>query len=149
MIALIQKVHECALSVENNLISEIKNGLVITIGVFREDEKTDALKLAKKIVNMRLFKDDNNKINLNVLNVKGEILVVSNFTLCAEIKSGTRPNFSHAKNPQQAEELYVYFKNCLNELGVETVKLGAFGQHMHLKTVIDGPFNIVLNSKEI
>ena len=147
MIALIQKVHSCELTVNNNLINKINDGLVVTVGVFRDDEKFDAERLARKISTLRVFKDEFDKINKSVLDVDGEILVVSNFTLCGEIKSGTRPNFSHAKEPEEANYLYEYIAECLKNNGVKVVKLGSFKQHMHLNTLIDGPFNIILNSK--
>lgn len=149
MKVVLEKIHKCNLSVNNEMISQVGAGLLVFVGVHREDTKADADYLANKIVHLRIFKDNEDKLNLNVLDVDGDILVVSNFSLQGELPSGTRPNFSKCAAPELANSLYLYLADRLRELGVKNVKLGKFAEHMHLDTLIDGPMLIILDSKKI
>lgn len=142
---VIQKTHGCKLSVEDKLISKIGCGLIVFVGVHKLDTEETIDYMARKIAHLRLFKDENNKINKSVLDVNGEIMVVSNFTLNAVISSGTRPSFSDSASPEIADKLYLELAQKLRDNGVKNVVTGAFGEHMHLDTIIDGPFNIVLD----
>ena len=144
MKVVIQKTHKCDLSVDNQLISSIKEGLIVFVGVHRDDTIDTVKYLGRKIANLRLFKDENDKINKSVLDINGEIMVVSNFTLNAVISSGTRPSFSNSADPEIATNLYLALAEELRNNGVSKVVTGQFGAHMHLDTTLDGPFNIVM-----
>ncbi len=141
---VIQKTHQCTLSVGDKEISHIANGLLVFVGIDRYDDESIVEYMARKISHMRLFKDNNDKINRSVLDENGEIMVVSNFTLNAVISSGTRPSFSNSAEPDKAERLYLLLAQRLRDNGVRNVTIGQFGAHMHLSTTLDGPFNIVL-----
>jgi len=117
-----------------------------TIGVSKNDTIGDIKYLAKKIVNMRQFKDDDNKCNRSLLDIGGDMMIVSNFTLQANIKSGTRPDFSHAGDNDFAYEMYHKFAEEVKNYGVN-VALGNFGNHMHIDTELDGPFTIIIESE--
>ncbi len=141
---VIQKTHGCKLSVDDKLISQIGPGLILFVGVHRDDTMKTVEYLAHKITHMRLFKDENDKINRSVLDENGDVMVVSNFTLNAAISSGTRPSFSNSADPETANTLYLALADKIRENGVINVATGAFGEHMHLDTTLDGPFNIVI-----
>ena len=144
MKVVIQKTHKCNLYVDNQLISSINDGLIVFVGVHKKDTIDTIEYMARKIANLRLFKDENDKINKSVLDINGDIMVVSNFTLNAVISSGTRPSFSDSAETEIANSLYLQLAKKLKENGVKNVTTGVFGAHMHLETCIDGPFNIVL-----
>ena len=141
---VVQKTHGCKLYVDEKLVSEIGAGLIVFVGVHRDDTMDTVDYCANKITHMRLFKDENNKINKSVLDTNGDIMVVSNFTLNAVIASGTRPSFSNSAEPERANNLYLALAEKMRECGVSHVATGAFGEHMHLETTLDGPFNIVI-----
>ncbi|MBQ4558377.1 MAG: D-tyrosyl-tRNA(Tyr) deacylase [Clostridia bacterium] len=141
---VIQKTHKCILSVNDSKISEIGHGLLVFVGVNKNDTMDTVVYMAKKIANMRLFKDENDKINKSVKDVDGEIMVVSNFTLNAAISSGTRPSFSDSATPEIANQLYLALAEEFRKNNVKNVVTGSFGEHMHLETLLDGPFNIVI-----
>lgn len=143
---ILQKINYCNLSVENEIVSKVNYGLLITIGVHRDDTIDDAKYLAHKVANLRMFKDENDKINLSIKDIKGECLVVSNFSIEAQIQSGTRPNFSRCADFEKANDLYLKFGELLNSEGVEVVKYGKFRHHMHLHTELDGPFTLILHT---
>ena len=121
-------------------------GLLATVGVSKNDTIEDIKYLAKKIVNMRQFKDEDNKCNKSLIDVKGDMMIVSNFTLQATIKSGTRPDFSHAGDNDFAYSMYLKFVEEIRSYGVN-VALGNFGNHMHIDTELDGPFTIIIESE--
>lgn len=148
MRALVQKIHRCTLSVDDQIVSKVGYGLLVTVGVNRFDTMEDVKYVAHKIANMRMFKGENDKLTKNLYDVNGEILVVSNFTLQAEIRSGTRPNFSHAMEPEKANELYLALAQEFRNLGVKNVEIGSFRHHMHLDTILDGPFNIIIDTNK-
>ncbi len=144
MRAVIQRVSSSSVVAEGNLTGTIGNGLMILLGVFRADEKLDAELLASKILKLRIFSDENGKMNKSVLDISGEALVVSNFTLCANYAHGNRPDYLEAEAPERAQELYEYFVSLLRkEIKAET---GKFGAHMSLTIENDGPITIVMDS---
>ena len=145
MIAVIQRVKHASVSVENNVVGSCAHGLLILLGVAANDTEEDAKALARKIVNLRIFTDDNDKLNLSVKDVLGEALVVSNFTLLANYKKGNRPDYLNSARPELAEKLYMYFKNLLSE-EISRVENGAFGEHMQIDVVCDGPITITMDS---
>ena len=138
MKALIQRVKRASVTIENELYSSICAGLLVFVGVEKEDEKINAEKLADKIVNLRIFEDENDKMNLSVKDVKGEILVVSQFTLCGNCKKGTRPSFDNSAPLDKAVELYEYFVEQAKLSGLN-VKTGKFRAMMDVELINDGP----------
>ena len=145
MIAVIQRVKSAAVSVDGNTVGECGMGLLILLGVATNDTEEDARVLSKKIANLRIFTDDNDKLNLSVKDVSGEALVVSNFTLLANYKKGNRPDYLNSARPQTAEELYLYFTKLLSE-ELSRVETGAFGEHMEITATCDGPITITMDS---
>ena len=138
MKALIQRVKNASVKIENQLYSEIGMGLLVFLGVEKSDEKINAQKLAQKILNLRIFEDENGKMNYSLLDVKGEILIVSQFTLCGDCKKGTRPSFDNSAPIDKAVDLYEFFIKTVNELGVQP-KTGKFRAMMDVSLVNDGP----------
>lgn len=146
MRVVLQRVNRAVLT-SDDFQSEIGFGLLATVGVNVNDTINDVKYLAKKIANLRIFKDENDKCNLSLLNVNGEIMVVSNFTLQATIKSGTRPDFSKAGDSEKAYKLYVMLAEEFDKLGCKKVTIGNFGHHMHIDCELDGPFNLIIESE--
>ncbi len=146
MKAVVQRVKRAAVTVEGKTVGRIGAGLLILLGVTREDTDENAALLAEKLSNMRIFTDQNDKMNLSLLSVGGEALVVSNFTLCADVRRGTRPSFDSAMPPERAKELYQYFCFCLREHGVVKVEQGIFGADMSVELLNDGPVTISLDT---
>lgn len=146
MKVIIQKVNSAILTSED-MRSEIGFGLLVTVGASMNDTIFDIKYLAKKIASLRIFKDDNGKCNLSLLDVDGELLVVSNFTLQARIESGTRPDFSRAGDSEVAKNLYQQLILELRKIGVKRVEIGNFKHHMHIDCQLDGPFNLILESE--
>lgn len=142
MKAVIQRVKQTSLSVEGELVSRIPFGLAVFLGVKTGDTKAQCEQVAKKIANMRIFCDENDKMNLSVLDVKGEVLLISQFTLYGDASHGNRPSFSQAERPEQANDLYEYCATCLRGYGV-TVKQGVFGADMQISQHNDGPVTII------
>lgn len=145
MIAVIQRVSEASVVVDGETVGKCGKGLCILLGVAKGDTEADADALAKKIVNLRIFEDENGKMNLSVQDVGGGILAVSNFTLLAAYKKGNRPDYMGAEAPQRANQLYSYFADLLNQ-AVPTER-GIFGADMKLNILNDGPVTIVMDSK--
>lgn len=141
MKALIQRVKKASVTIDGELYSEINAGLLVFLGVTKEDGKENSTKLAEKILKLRIFEDDNDKMNLSVEDIKGEILVVSQFTLCADCKKGTRPSFDSAAAPEKAVELYEDFVSQLSSAGAH-VKTGKFRAMMEVSLINDGPVTI-------
>lgn len=143
MKAVVQVVNNATLSVEDKLISKIGMGLVVFFCVEKDDEESKLEYFAKKIANLRIFKDENDKTNLSVQDVKGQILFVSQFTLAAECEHGNRPSFVLAEEPERANELYMKCAKMIESYGVE-VKLGVFGADMTINQSNAGPFTVIL-----
>ncbi len=143
MKALIQRVKRASVSISGELYSSINKGILIFLGVEKEDEKVNAEKLADKILKLRIFEDENDKMNLSVKDVNGELLVVSQFTLCGDCKKGTRPSFDKAASPQDAVDLYEYFIKYLKEQNIK-VETGKFRAMMDVELVNDGPVTFLL-----
>lgn len=145
--AIIQRVSSASVSVDNTQISSIKNGFLILLGVQQGDDEKDLEYLVKKTVGMRIFKDDNQHMNLSIKDVNGEALVVSQFTLCADTHKGRRPSFIHAAPPEIAEQMYQQFCEQLKVAGVP-VQTGKFGAMMGVSLINDGPVTIILDSRD-
>lgn len=142
MRAVVQRVTSAKLSVDGQLISEIENGFVVYFGVAEGDGKDKADFLAKKIAGLRVFEDQNGKMNWGLADVGGSVLFVSQFTLIADVLKGNRPSFSNAMRPETANEIYLYCAQKIREYGVE-VKLGVFGADMKIEQVNQGPVTII------
>lgn len=140
---VVQRVKNAKLSVNENLISEIGHGLVIFLGIGKDDDEKEIEYFSKKIVNMRIFEDQNGKMNLSIKDVNGEILLVSQFTLFANTNHGNRPSFFEAEEPTRAKLMYEKFCLALKEYGI-SVKKGVFGADMQILQQNDGPVTIVL-----
>ncbi len=143
MKAVIQRVLEANLKVEGKLISEIGNGYVVFLGVFKGDGKENADYFIKKIPTLRICEDENGKINKSIIDTNGEILLVSQFTLCADTSHGNRPSFIEAEIPEKANELYEYVCSEIAKTGIP-VKKGVFGSDMKISQINDGPFTVIL-----
>jgi D-tyrosyl-tRNA(Tyr) deacylase len=143
MIALIQRVKRASVAVDNTIVGRIDQGLLVLLGIEREDNIDKMVKLATKVINYRVFSDENGKMNLNLAQVGGQLLVVSQFTLAADTGKGLRPSFSSAATPEQADRLYLAFVEYCRQQGVMT-QTGQFGADMQVELVNDGPvtFNL-------
>ena len=142
---VIQRVTEASVEVDEKIIGEIANGYLVLIGVGQEDMTAEADRLIKKMINLRIFSDENGKTNLSLKDVNGGLLLVSQFTLYANCKHGNRPSFTEAGDPKKAEELYEYIiAECRRQIPV--VQTGSFGADMKVRLCNDGPFTILLES---
>ena len=147
MRAVIQRVKRASVTVEGNITGEIGQGFLILFGAEEGDVKDDMDYVVKKCVNLRVFSDENDKMNLSVKDIDGSILAVSQFTLLAEIKKGNRPGFSRAMAPVDAEKMYEEFcQRCEEEIG-KKVQKGVFGADMKVELVNDGPVTIIVDSR--
>lgn len=149
MKVILQRVSEASVSVEDKTIGEINHGILFLLGVMEGDTAKEAQWLAEKCSRLRIFSDDNGKMNHSLLDVQGEALVVSNFTLCADAKKGNRPSYTRSALPESANNLYEYFADTLVELGVSKVARGIFGADMAVSLVNDGPVTLILDTDEI
>ena len=143
MRAVLQRVKEASVSVDEDIIGSINKGIMVLLGVSENDTKEDAQKMLNKIIQLRIFEDDNNKTNLSLKGVAGQLLVISQFTLYADCHKGNRPSFINAGNPKLANELYEYFIELAKEQNL-VVESGSFGADMKVSLCNDGPFTIVL-----
>jgi len=145
--AVIQRVKSASVSVDDKIIGEIATGFLILLGVEQSDTQDDLDYLVKKIIGLRIFKDDNKNMTLSIQDVGGKALVVSQFTLCADTSRGRRPSFIKAANPEEADSMYQQFceQLTMNNLSVQT---GKFGAMMDVSLVNDGPVTIILDSRE-
>lgn len=146
MRALVQRVSRACVTVDDVVTGRIATGLVILLGVTHGDTQSDAEILAQKVTRLRIFPDSNSKMNFSVLDVSGELLVVSQFTLYADTRRGNRPSYSEAARPEIAEPLYRHFVDSCRQTGV-TVYTGQFQAHMSVELVNDGPVTILCESK--
>lgn len=147
MRALVQRVSNASVTIEGHLVSAIKQGLVVLIGVGKGDSEPDAQYLADKIANLRIFSDEADKFNLSALDIGGEALVVSQFTLLADTRKGRRPSFTEAAPPEEAEPLIEIFVQLLRAAGLK-VETGRFRQNMLVEIHNSGPVTIFIDSEE-
>ena len=143
---VIQRVSQAEVKVDGKIVGEISKGLLLLVGIDEDDKKTDADWLVQKILNLRIFGDENDKLNLSVTDINGEILCISQFTLIADYKKGNRPSFIKAAKPDKAIPLFDYFKNEISKSGLKT-ESGIFGADMKVSLLNDGPVTIVMDSK--
>ena len=147
MIAVLQRVTSGKVTIDDTIVGEISHGLVILLGVMGDDEQGDNDFLVNKITDLRIFNDENGKMNVSIKDVNGSALVVSQFTLCADMRKGRRPSFIHAAPPEKGNALYEDFKKKLEAQGVP-VQAGEFGAMMKVSIENDGPVTIVLDSRD-
>ena len=143
MKALIQRVKQASVTIDGKLYSSINNGMLILLGVTKDDTTENAEKLVRKLVGLRIFEDEQGKMNKSILDTNGEMLVVSQFTLCGDCKKGTRPSFDKSAPPQMAEELYKYFIDTIKK-EISIVKTGKFGAMMDVALINDGPVTFMV-----
>ena len=146
MKAVIQRVTNASVSVDGEVKGSIDKGFLIFLGVVQGDTFAQAEVLASKIAKLRVFEDENEKMNLSLLDVAGEALVVSQFTLCADCKKGNRPSFTPSAPPDIANELYLEFSEMLRNNGIQRVENGVFGADMKVSLLNDGPVTIILDT---
>ena len=142
---VIQRVSEANVKVDGKIVGEIGKGLMLLVGVDENDEKTDADWLVQKVLNLRIFGDEEGKLNLSVKDISGEILCISQFTLIADYKKGNRPSFIKAAKPDKAIPLFDYFKEEIAQSGLKT-ESGIFGADMKVSLINDGPVTIAMDS---
>jgi D-tyrosyl-tRNA(Tyr) deacylase len=145
MRVVVQRSKGASVTVAGEVIGRITKGLVLLVGVTHDDTEVDAAYLAEKIANLRIFEDEEEKMNLSLLDVGGEILSISQFTLYGDCRKGRRPNFMAAARPEQANQLYESFNRLLREKGI-TVETGRFGAMMDVELTNDGPVTIIIDS---
>ena len=148
MRAVIQRVKSASVTVEGKVISEIRKGLLVFLGVAQEDTPADVDYMASKIANLRIFEDNEGRMNLSILDVGGEALVVSQFTLYGDCRKGRRPSFIAAARPEKADPLYQAFMDEISRLGVP-VKAGIFQAMMDVELINDGPVTMMLDSNKL
>lgn len=148
MRAVLQRVSRAKVSVGGENVGAINRGILILLGVSRDDAERDAIYLLEKSINLRIFEDDGEKMNLSLLDVKGELLVVSQFTLYADVRKGRRPSFIEAAAPEKANELYEFFVAEARRQ-VETVETGRFQAMMDVELTNDGPVTIWIDSRRL
>ena len=147
MRAVVQRVRESSVEIEGEVISQIGSGLLVLLGVAREDQGTDAEYLAAKISNLRIFEDENGKMNRSLLDTGGGMLVVSQFTLLGDCRKGRRPSFVSAAGPEKANELYEYFVQEVRQLGIP-IATGRFRAMMAVALINEGPVTLIVESRK-
>jgi len=146
MKAVIQRVSSASVTVDGAVVGRIGTGYLILLGVMDGDGKAQAELLAKKTAELRINEDENGKMNLSLIQIGGEALVVSQFTLCADVSHGRRPSFTPSAPPQEAEKMYEHFCDQLRQNGVTKIETGSFGADMQVSLVNDGPVTILLDT---
>ncbi len=149
MKVILQRVSRASVTVDNAVVGAIGRGFLVLLGVAQGDDEKEAEVLANKVAGLRVFTDDNDKMNLSLADIGGEVLVISNFTLCADCSHGRRPSFINAARPETAEPLYRFFCQRLLQNGVKKVEQGIFGADMQVSLINDGPVTIEINSKDL
>lgn len=147
MTVVLQRVLHASVSVDGQVCGSCEKGMLLLVGVCREDTDADALLLAEKIARLRIFEDENQKMNLSLSQIGGGVLAVSNFTLCADYRRGNRPDFFGAMPPDRARALYTYFCDVLGEQLGQSVARGVFGADMKIDACCDGPVTLTLDSR--
>lgn len=146
MKAVIQRVSRAEVRVDGEVVGKIGEGYLILVGVMNGDTINEAQLLARKTANLRIFTDENDKMNRSILDIDGEVLAVSQFTLCADVHKGNRPSFIESAPPQEANALYEAFCSALSENGVRKVEKGVFGAHMEVSLLNNGPVTILYDT---
>ncbi|MBR2868581.1 MAG: D-tyrosyl-tRNA(Tyr) deacylase [Clostridia bacterium] len=146
MRAIIQRVRKSSVSVDGEIKGSVGKGYNVLLGVMNGDTEAQAELLASKIAKLRVFEDENGKMNKSILDIGGEILVISQFTLCADIKKGNRPSFTDSAPPAEADRLYGYFCDCLRTNGISKVETGVFAADMLVEISNDGPVTIMMDT---
>lgn len=149
MKAVIQRVKYSNVKIDGEIVGSCEQGFMILLGVGQGDTKEDADKLLKKVPVLRIFEDENGKMNKSLLDIDGSVLVISQFTLLADCTHGRRPSFTNSAPPDIAKDLYEYFVDGMKNSGVKRVETGEFGADMAVELVNDGPVTIILDSKEL
>tara|TARA_B100001989_G_scaffold113099_1_gene79305 strand:- start:767 stop:1213 length:447 start_codon:yes stop_codon:yes gene_type:complete len=147
MRAVIQRVKSASVSISDEIVGKCGIGALILVCAMKNDTVSQIEKLAKKITKMRIYQDEDNKMNRSLIDINGEALVISQFTLAADLKRGNRPGFSEAAEPEKAKHLYSHFVSCLKQNGIST-QTGEFGSEMAVKLTNDGPVTICLDSDQ-
>ncbi len=145
MLALLQRVKSAHVSVDKEIIGQIQSGLLVFLGIAKEDTHKNATRLVERVISYRIFPDQDDLMNRSVIDIKGEILIVSQFTLVADTKKGMRPSFTPAALPEQAEELFDYFVSATKNAGLK-VSQGRFGAKMEVSLINDGPVTFLLTA---
>ena len=145
---VIQRVQNASVKVDDEITGEINHGFLVLVGVHKDDNRMIADKMIRKLLGLRIFSDENDKINLSLADVKGQLLLVSQFTLYADCKKGNRPSFTDAARPEEASELFDYIISECKKQNYE-VQTGVFGADMKVSLLNDGPFTIILDSDEL
>ncbi len=148
MRAVVQRVKSSKVSVDNKIVGKIDRGLLILLGVGEDDDDKDLEYIFDKVINLRIFEDDDEKMNLSLLDISGELLIVSQFTLYGDARKGRRPSFSTSAKPELGEKYYNDFINKSIEQGIKT-EAGEFGADMDVELINDGPVTILLDSKKV
>ncbi|MCD7773786.1 MAG: D-tyrosyl-tRNA(Tyr) deacylase [Ruminococcus sp.] len=141
---VVQRVLSASVEVDKKIVGEISKGYLVLFGAGAGDTEKDCERLSEKLVNLRIFSDENDKINLSLKDVSGELLIVSQFTLYADCRKGNRPSFVNAEKPEHANELYEYFVSLCRQKTSTKVETGIFGADMKVSLVNDGPFTVIL-----
>lgn len=148
MRAVVQRVDEASVTVEDEVVGKISKGLLVLLGVGEDDDEKDLAYLVEKVIGLRIFQDENDKMNLSLMDVKGELLVVSQFTLYGDVRKGKRPSFSSSASPDMGNLYYEKFIEKARSMGINT-QTGIFGAHMDVKLNNNGPVTILLDSKKV
>lgn len=148
MRAVVQRVSQAAVTAAGREVSRIEKGLLVYLGIERDDQQQDCIYMADKLVNLRCFADQQGKMNLSVRQAGGQVLIVSNFTVCADCRQGRRPSLDQAADPQIAEELYLKVTQLVKDAGTG-VQIGAFGHDMLVSCINDGPVTFLLDSHRV
>lgn len=146
MRAVVQRVHSASVSVDGKIVGRIDRGLLVYLGVGKNDTEKDVEWMCEKVTNLRIFEDENGKMNLSLLQINGEILVISQFTLYGDCRRGRRPSFDEAAPPEDGQRLYEMFIEKVSQQ-IKKVEKGIFGAHMEVESINDGPVTILLDSE--
>ena len=148
MIVVAQRCSSASVFVDGAVVSKIDLGLLLLVGIEKGDGQSDIQKVVNKISNLRIFEDENNKMNLSIIDVNGSLLVVSQFTLCGSVKKGRRPSFVNAETPELSFILYENLITSFKEVGIHTFG-GSFGKMMNVELINEGPATFIINSKKL
>jgi D-tyrosyl-tRNA(Tyr) deacylase len=146
---VIQRVREASVKINDEIVGEIQQGLLVLLGIEHVDSELDAAYLIQKLIHLRIFGDEEGKMNLSVSDISGDLLIVSQFTLFADTKKGNRPSFIRSARPEQAIPLYEYFLSQLKKSFSGKIENGVFGANMQVELINDGPVTIIIDSKDL